>query len=325
MNKRQKEVQQTFLDNEEKVIEELKKAYRKALTDIMKKSKGLQLRISELQDMIDTSVDETEKAMLISMQQSKIYQKQYQDALKKQISGILDSLYVEEFKTIAEYLEKCYEDGFIGALYDIQGQGIPLCFPIDQKAIVRAVMLDSKISKGLYARLGEDIAELKRKISAEVSRGISTGLSYQQMAQLLAGHTNIGYSNAVRITRTEGHRVQVQSGMDACIKAKKSGANVVKQWDGTLDKRTRPSHKKVDGEIRELEETFSNGLLHPGDPNGRAEEVINCRCALLQRAKWALDETELDELKERAAYFGLDKTANFDDFKKKYLTAASDT
>ena len=28
--------------------------------------------------------------------------------------------------------------------------------------------------------------------------------------------------------------------------------------------------------------------MYPGDPSGRAEEVINCRCALLQRARWAL-------------------------------------
>jgi SPP1 gp7 family putative phage head morphogenesis protein len=325
MNKRQKEVQQAFLDSEEKVLKELEKAYKKALNDIMKNSRGLQVRISDLQDMIDTAADEAQKAVLESMKQSKVYQKQYQDALKKQIGAILDTLHTEEFETISEYLEKCYEDGFIGALYDIQGQGIPLVFPIDQTAIVRAVMLNSKISIGLYTRLGEDIAELKKKISAEVSRGISTGLSYQQMALNLAGHTKIGYKNAVRITRTEGHRVQVQSGMDACIKAKKSGANVVKQWDSTLDKRTRPSHKKVDGEIRELDERFSNGLIHPGDPDGKAEEVINCRCALLQRAKWALDEAELDELKERAAYFGLDKTANFDDFKKRYLAAADST
>ena len=29
------------------------------------------------------------------------------------------------------------------------------------------------------------------------------------------------------------------------------------------------------------DETFPNGLLYPGDPNGAAEEVINCRCTLM--------------------------------------------
>ena len=264
--------------------------------------------------------DEATKATLKSMQQSKIYQKQYQDALKKQINSILDKMQVEEFKTIDEYLKACYEDGFIGTMYDMQGQGIPLCMPINQEDMVRAVQTDSKISQGLYTRLGEDVDLLKTRITSEVSRGISTGMSWQQVAQQLAAYTNIGYNNAIRIARTEGHRVQVQSTMDACYKAKDMGADVVKQWDSTLDGRTRPSHKKVDGEIRELDEKFSNGLMFPSDPNGKASEVVNCRCALLQRAKWALDDEELETLKERASYYGLDKTKNFDDFKTKYLS-----
>ncbi len=128
--------------------------------------------------------------------------------------------------------------------------------------------------------------------------------------------------NAMRITRTEAHRISQQAAYDALKKAKDNGADVVKQWDATLDKRTRPSHARVDGEIRELDEPFSNGLMKPGDPNGRAAEVINCRCQLLQRAKCALDADELDELKDRAAYFGLDKTANFEEFRKKYMPAS---
>lgn len=324
MNARQKIVQQQFLNNEEEVIRRLKKVYNQSLKDIEKKSQSLQIKIDSLDDLIDDATDEKQKAILKSMQQSKIYQKQYQDALKKQIESILDTMHVEEFQTISEYLEKCYEDGFVGTLYDLQGQGIPLIFPIDQEAMVRAVQTDSKISQGLYTRLGEDVSELKKKITSTVSRGIATDMTYQQMAQQLRNQTNIGYNNAVRITRTEGHRIQVQSTMDACYKAKDKGANVVKQWDSTLDMRTRDSHARIDGEIRELDEKFSNGLMYPGDKNGAAAEVVNCRCALLQRAKWALDEDELNTLKERAEYYGIDKSDSFDDFKQKYLKATED-
>ena len=38
-----------------------------------------------------------------------------------------------------------------------------------------------------------------------------------------------------------------------------------------------------------------------------------------QRARWALDEDELNALKKRAEYFGLDKTKDFEEFKRKYL------
>lgn len=310
------------MDNEEAVLKRLRQVYNQSLKDVQQKAQSLQDEINRLGSMVVAEEDANEKARLVSMQQAKVYQKQYQDALKKQISSILDNMQVEGFKTISDYLQTCYEDGFVGAMFDLHGQGIPLILPIDQEAVVRAVQLDSKISQGLYTRLGEDVAALKKKITAQVSRGIATGMSYQQMAQQLEAYTKIGYNNAARITRTEGHRIQVQAGMDACYKAKDKGADVVKQWDATLDGKTRKSHRKVDGEIRELDEKFSNGLMYPGDSAGGAAEVVHCRCALLQRARWALDDKELQTLKDRAAYFELDKADNLDDYKKKYLKAS---
>lgn len=324
MNKRQKLVQERFLQNEEAVIKRLKSVYSQSLKDVEKKAQALQDDINRLDQAANLAADAAEKEKLLSMKQSKVYQKQYQDAMKKQIGSVLDNMQVEEFKTVSEYLQTCYEDGFVGTMFDLQGQGIPLCFPLDQEAMVRAVQLDSKISEGLYTRLGEDVALLKKKIMAQVSRGISTGMSFQQVAKQLAGYTNIGYNNAVRISRTEGHRIQVQGAMDACYKAKDMGADVVKQWDSAMDKRTRDSHAKVDGEIRELEKPFSNGLMFPGDPDGAAAEVINCRCALKQRAKWALDEDELKVLQDRASFYGLDKAETFEDYKKKYLKAVEE-
>ena len=340
MNRRQKLVQEQFLDDEEKVIKRLKQVYGQSLKDINSTISNLDSSIAMLQKAY-ASIDgddigdlaravlgskknftpEEAQETLQSMIQSKVYQKKYQTALQKQVGGILDTMHEKEFKAVSDYLKTCYEDGFIGTMFDLQGQGIPMCFPLDQEAMVRAVQLDSKISQGLYSRLGEDVALLKKKITAQVSRGISTGMSFQQVAQQLAGYTNIGYNNAVRIARTEGHRIQVQSTMDACYKAKDKGADVVKQWDATLDGATRESHQKVDGEIRELDKPFSNGLMFPGDPSGGAAEVINCRCALLQRAKWALDEEELETLKERAEFFGLDKADTFEEYKKQYLKA----
>ena len=326
MNKRQKIVQEQFLNNEEAVIKRLKQVYNQSLKDITTKAQELQNQITGLQAAYSVVEDAEEKARLQSMIQSKVYQKQYQDALKKQVGSILDNMQVEEFKTISEYLQKSYEDGFIGTMYDLQGQGIPLCFPLDQEAMVRAVQLDSKISEGLYNHLGEDVKTLKKHITAQVSRGISTGMSFQQIAQQLSGKMMGTYENpggslayAMRIARTEGHRIQVQGAMDACYKAKDKGADVVKQWDAALDSRTRDSHAQVDGEIRELDKPFSNKLMFPGDPSGGAAEVVNCRCALLQRARWALGEDELQRLQDRAAYFGLDKTDKFDEYKRKYI------
>ena len=303
MNKRQKEVLQHQFDSEKAVLEQLEKQYQAALNDINRKIRILQS-------------DE--------MTQSKIYRMEYQKALKKQVESILEKLHGDEFTTIQEYLSASYTDAFIGTMYDLAGQGIPLIVPLDQAAAVKAILTDSKISKGLYSALGIDVNDLKKTISAEVTRGIASGLSYHDIARNIDNVSNTTYYNAVRIARTEGHRIQQASTKDAQQKSKSKGADVVKQWDATLDGKTRDSHRRVDGEIRELDELFSNGLYYPGDPKGSAKEVINCRCVSLTRARWALDEDELNTLKERAEYFGLDKSKNFDDFKKKYLKAAAE-
>lgn len=309
MNKKQKQVQQSLLTDEKKVAAELRGIYSQALADIDDKVQALLAR----QDANTPTV---------------IYQVQRQLALKKQISGIVDQLQGSQFSTIEKYLEGCYTNGYVGVMYDLAGQGMPVLMAPDPKQVVRAVKLDSKISTDLYTSLGEDVGRLKRKISATISRGISTGMSYHQISQQLSAQSNIGLTNALRIARTEGHRIQIQSALDAQKVAKDQGCDVVKQWDSTLDGKTRPTHRALDGQIREIDEDFEvtnakGSTLKAAGPGlfGRPAEDIHCRCAVLQRAKWALDDDELQTLRERAAYFGLDKTQDFDDFKSKYLAA----
>lgn len=307
MNERQKEVLASQLKDEQRVLKELKQVYTKAREDVISNIKALEAR---------TDVENL---------QAIVYQKNYQEALKKQLDAILDAMNAKQFTTISDYLGKSYEEGFFGVLYDLHGQGIPLIFPIDQEQATRAIQLDSKISEGLYERLGVDTKLLKNAIRANVSRGIASSTSWAQVARNIQNRMNVGMNRAIRIARTEGHRIQNESRFDAQTKAKQSGADVVKQWDSTLDKRTRPTHQQLDGQIREIDEPFeipSNGrkCMYPGGFDVAAED-INCRCHSFQRARWALDESELQKLKERAAYFGLDKTESFAEFKEKYLKA----
>ena len=313
MNKQQKEVLQSQLNNEKQTIKELKQVYTQALKDCSKK-------ISELSAMADLEPQNI---------QSIIYQKQYQEAIKAQLEGVLVQMDSSAYASISEYLANCYQDGYVGVMYDIAAQGIPFIIPIDTEDVQRAIHIDSKLSKGLYKRLSEDVNELKKAVRLEVSRGISSGSSWNQIASNLATNFkntpfNKAYNNSIRIARTEGHRIQNQSALDAQKKAKSKGADVVKQWDSTLDGATRDTHRLLDGQIREVDEPFEVGGMKADAPGmfGNPAEDCNCRCCLLQRARWALDDKELETLKERAEYFGIDKTKDFDDFKEKYLKAS---
>lgn len=302
MNQRQKEVLKSQLRDEKKIINDLKKIYKEALTDINQKVAVL---------MVDESM------------QSKIYQVGYQNRLKKQIEASLELLNSGQYEKIHNYLQDCYSSGFIGAMYDLHGQGIPLIMPIDQKAMVKAVQTDSKISKGLYTKLGKDVGDLKKRITSEVSRGVAQALPYKDVTRNLNNVTRIGLNRSMRIARTEGHRIIQASALDGMRSAKSAGADVLKQWDATLDGHTRDHHRELDGQIRDVDDDFEVGGMTVEAPGmfGDPAEDCNCRCCLLQRARWELDESELDTLRERADYFGLDKEKDFDDFKVKYLNS----
>lgn len=304
LNKPERQVIKFQLNKEEQALKDLERQYKQALKDIEEKIKLLQS-------------DE--------LTQSRIYQLQYQKALKGQVEGILDKLQGDEYATIQQYLHDSYQDGFIGTVYSLHGQGIPLIMPLDQDAAVKAVITDSQISEGLYNHLGVNIKQMKQAIRQEITRGIASNMPLADIARNITNRTKAPLSRAKTIVRTEGHRIQQASSNDAREAAKANGCDVVKQWDGTLDGSTRTTHRRLDGQIREVEEPFEmdgKKAMYPGD-FGKPEEDCNCRCVALTRAKWALDEDELKVLKERAKFFEIDKKDDFKAFEEKYLKASN--
>lgn len=313
MNKSEKEVIDYQLDSEKQTIKELRAVYKKASQDLKENIERLAIRY-----------DETEL-------QSIIYQKNYQEAIKKQIDDGLKLLITKEYDTIDDFLNDSYKNGYIGNIKLLHNQGIPLVLPIDMDEVTKALRIDTRLSKRYYkanplkGRLEENYDLLKTRVRTNISRGIIQGQSWQQIAVNIASGMNSpmrrALNDSIRIVRTEGHRIHQQGFLDAGFKAKDKGADVVKQWDATLDGRTRDEHRLADGQTREWDEDFEVGGEKMKAPSigGSARNVINCRCCLLQRAKWALDEEELSELQQRADYFGLDKSKQFNTFRKNYL------
>ena len=281
MNSRQKQVQMSLLKNEKAVIKQLEQSYKDAIADIDKYILQLLAR------------KDTENL------QSIIYQIKYQEAIKKELESYLKVLHSKNFNTVDEYLKECYEQAHIGTLFDLQGQGIPLILPLDQEQMISAITLNSKLSAPLYNALGYNVDALKLDVLQEISRGIAQGLSYQEMARNLKNVTNVDYNKTLRIAKTEGHRIQQEATYNVQKKAIAKGADVVKQWDSTLDGKTRPTHRALDGQIVGVDEYFKSEsgykALYPGN-FGVPSEDCNCRCCLLQRAKWALSDEEFTKM-----------------------------
>lgn len=130
------------------------------------------------------------------------------------------------------------------------------------------------------------------KIRLVVRDGLRHGRNIYDISQNLERVTNMDTGAAIRAARTACTNAENQGKLEAMyVLRDEYGVDVKKMWYATLDNRTRTQHREMHGEIRELEEPFSNGLQYPADPNGDPSEVWNCRCTLLD----VLGETDISK------------------------------
>ena len=123
------------------------------------------------------------------------------------------------------------------------------------------------------------ISDTTRKhVERELRKSIADGRGVDETVRALKDEP-MTRRRAKTIVRTESVRAMNYSQL---LAADDDKYQVEKSWIAVEDGRTRfmHGHNGVDGEIRDLYDPFSNGLQHPGDPSGAANEVINCRCTL---------------------------------------------
>lgn len=125
--------------------------------------------------------------------------------------------------------------------------------------------------KGMAEHVWQDVA-------GSIQDGLKEGESNAKIAQRVRDtFTGLSKDRATTIAQTE---VSAAYG-DARQKGMKANGIQFKKWLTARDEKVRASHHEVDGEIVPVDATFDVGgepLLHPGDPHGSAENVINCRC-----------------------------------------------
>lgn len=101
----------------------------------------------------------------------------------------------------------------------------------------------------------------------------------EQAAQSVAGgYTAILSTRAARIAKSE---IAVASSAAAYYTAKNSGLPLLRQWVSSKADKARSTHAAVHGEVVGMDETYSNGLLFPGDPDAPLTETENCGCTEL--------------------------------------------
>ena len=165
------------------------------------------------------------------------------------------------------------------------GDTIGFDFDLENPKVQAAI---SARATKLATLVGETTAS---KITDAVAAGRAAGMGMSDIADMIDDSVFGGNaaSRSETIARTESI-----SAMNAgeYLSAKESGVIQSKEWLTQGDDVVRESHAEQDGEIVDLDETFTNGLQFPGDPDGPPEEVINCRCTMLYHDSDTSDESD---------------------------------
>lgn len=121
-------------------------------------------------------------------------------------------------------------------------------------------------------------------INGAITQGIIQGEGIPEIAKRIAQKTGeSSYASAVRNARTAYTGAQNAGRIEGLHQAQRLGINVKKRWLATLDGRTRDSHRKLDGQVQEVDKPFNSELgkiRYPGDPTAAGGNVYNCRCTL---------------------------------------------
>lgn len=186
----------------------------------------------------------------------------------------LDKLYADTLVEIGKlskdvraamdkFLPSAYKDFYYHDLYDI-GQKRGLIHPVSR---VDAETLENVIrtpwsGKNYSARIWKNGEKLAETIQRTVTAGMHRGCSADELARYVKQRMNVGYSQAIRLVRTELNYVENRAIVDGI---KESGMKYYR-FVATLDRRTSATCRDHDGHIYPVDD-YSPGTnappLHP--------------------------------------------------------------
>ena len=215
----------------------------------------------------------------------------YIAALQRQnkvIDGIMDRLNragVEAEKLIRKGMVDIYranrEEATETMTQEAAEQGVQAPFTVFNARQIDVLIQQeqSPFSRVAYKRLGEN-PSARRRLQNELAMASILGEGQEQIIRRIRKVTGQTVAQARRVAQTERTRVQSQARWQAGNEAEQMGLKVYNIWR-TRMVRSRESHIALNGKAAMQGERFPGSVLrYPGDPNGRAEDVINCHCVL---------------------------------------------
>src|SRR5690625_3745514 len=209
--------------------------------------------------------------------------------LEKEIQRHIRALTGKQAQTLRRGLGDIYADSYYSTAWAIEREvQAKLRYTILDPKVIRAAVQMPLSGLTLDERLEARRRDVELRVRQEIVQGLIRGESYQDMARRLKDGLEIEANKAIRIARTEAHRVQVAGRRESLEHAEEMGIEGVYVWDATLDDRTRESHQDMDGQEADENGIFTlpSGVQTEGPGlSGEPSEDINCRCSLRYEIK----------------------------------------
>jgi len=244
--------------------------------------------------------------------------------LQGNVDRIIDEYEMQASADLRQSFGQSFSAGIASAAEPINALGFGVAYFAPSQSQVNAVL---DFSADLVRNIGE---EMRTKINTQIQlgvlgdkpifdvmRGINDVLGIEASTGVWAKRKPLVHGVAARaetITRTEMQRVFNLASFSQQQQMDQQIPDLKKRWLATGDGRTRKTHLQAHLRYKDnpipITEPFIVGqarLLYPLDPNGPAEETIQCRCkGVLVHPSVGVIGTPLDaliakEMQRRAA------------------------
>lgn len=233
--------------------------------------------------------------------------------IEQELALILKDLYSYNKKYVYESMESAYLNGYFETQYQLEmGTQRLLGFGGVNEAAIKAMLSESLTGLVLDERLGNNLRQAVNELRQSLSYTLLQGYSYPKAARYIQETLGKDQARATLVAWTETHRAYETASHERKEQAKANGLEFKTKWLATLDKRTRSSHRSMDGRAQGDDGYFTlpSGAKgrFPGDPMLGAREVIRCRCTTV--TEFANDipsqrrgRTDYEDAKSESALF----------------------
>ena len=155
----------------------------------------------------------------------------------------------------------------------------------DARSVARLIRDHPKILPEWKIDEEKDYTWNAKKVNNIVTQGIIQGEGVEDITKRLSRDLSSHNENKMRMFARTAMTGAQNAGRQQCMEdTANMGVETRKEWIATHDKRTRDSHRHLDGQEVAYDEVFMSdhgAIRYPGDPEADPAEVFNCRCTMI--------------------------------------------